>query len=60
MVSRRRRPRYFDKRQQLELVLAAQELSELGDPELSPTDSFEEGNQGVRSSALTYGKIQTA
>ncbi len=44
VVSRRRRPRYFDKRQQLELVLAAQELSELGDPELSPI-------------ALTYGKI---
>ncbi len=52
VVSRRRRPRYFDKRQQLELVLAAQELSELGDPELSPTNSFEEGNQGVRSSSI--------
>jgi hypothetical protein len=52
VVSRRRRPRYFDKRQQLELVLAAQELSELGDPELSPTDSFEERNQGMRSSRI--------
>jgi len=52
VVSSRRRPRYFDKRQQLELVLAAQELSELRDPELSPTDSLEEGNQGVRSSSI--------
>ncbi|CAM6023199.1 unnamed protein product [Sphagnum balticum] len=29
--------RYYDKRQQLELVLAAQELSELGDRKVDPT-----------------------
>jgi len=34
MVLKRRRPQYFDKRQQLDLVLAAQELSELGNHEL--------------------------
>jgi len=33
---KRRVPQYFDKRQQLELALAAQELSEFGDHELSP------------------------
>jgi hypothetical protein len=31
VVLKRRRPQYFDKRQQLDLVLAAQELSKLGD-----------------------------
>jgi len=34
---KRRVPQYFDKRHQLELALAAQELSEFGDHELSPT-----------------------
>ncbi len=45
---KRRRPRYYDRRQQLELVLAAQELSELGDPELSPTELDEEDGSGVK------------
>jgi hypothetical protein len=39
---KRRRPRYYDRKQQLELVLAAQELSEFGDPELSATELDEE------------------
>jgi hypothetical protein len=50
MVLKRRRPQYFDKRQQLDLVLAAQELSELGDHELSPTESDDEEDHGVKSS----------
>jgi hypothetical protein len=32
VVPKRRRPQYYDRRQQLELVLATQELSEFGDP----------------------------
>jgi hypothetical protein len=32
----------------LELVLAAQELSEFGDPELSPTELDEEGDHGMK------------
>jgi hypothetical protein len=48
VMLKRRRPRYYDRRQQLELVLAAQELSELGDPELSPTELDEEDGSGVK------------
>jgi hypothetical protein len=48
VMLKRRRPRYYDRRQQLELVLAAQELSEFGDPELSPTELDEEEDQGVK------------
>jgi hypothetical protein len=50
MVLKRRRPQYFDKRQQLDLVLAAQELSEFGDHELSPTRPDDEEDHGVKSS----------
>ncbi|CAM6073883.1 unnamed protein product [Sphagnum tenellum] len=39
--------RYYDKWQQLELVLATQELSELDDREVDPTRSGEEENCGV-------------
>jgi hypothetical protein len=52
MVLKRRRPQYFDKRQQLDLVLAAQELSELGDHELSPTESNDEEDHGVKLSCV--------
>jgi len=48
VMLKRRRPWYYDRRQQLELVLAAQELSELGDPELSPTELNEEDGSGVK------------
>jgi hypothetical protein len=48
VMLKRRRPRYYDRRQQLELVLAAQELSELGDPELSPTEFDKEDGSGVK------------
>ncbi len=48
VVLKRGRPQYYDKRQQLELVLAAQELSQFGDPELSPTELDEEEDQGVK------------
>jgi hypothetical protein len=50
MVLKRRRPQYFDKRQQLDLVLAAQELSEFGDHELNPTRPDDEEDHGVKSS----------
>jgi len=49
---KRRVPQYFDKRQQLELTLAAQELSEFGDHELSPTQSEGEEDHEVRSSCV--------
>jgi hypothetical protein len=39
---KRKMPRYYDMQQQLELVLAAQELSEFGDHELGHTESDEE------------------
>jgi hypothetical protein len=52
MVLKRKRPQYFDKRQQLDLVLAAQELSKLGDHELSPTESDDEEDHGVKSSCV--------
>jgi len=42
IVVKRRRPQYFDKRQQLDLVLEAQELAEFRDQELSPTESDKE------------------
>jgi hypothetical protein len=46
IMVKRRRPQYFDKRQQLDLILEAQELAEFGDHKLGPTESDEE-NQGV-------------
>jgi len=52
MVLKRRRPQYIDKRHQLDLVLVAQELSELGDHELSPTKSDDEEDHGVKSSCV--------
>ncbi len=48
VVLKRRRPQYYDRRQQLELVLAAQELSKFGDLELSPTELDEEDDHGVK------------
>jgi hypothetical protein len=47
MVPKRKRPQYFDKWQQLDLVLAAQELVEFGDHELSPTESNDEEDREV-------------
>jgi hypothetical protein len=47
VVLKRRRPQYYDRRQQLELVLAAQELSEFGDPDLSPIELDEEEGYGA-------------
>ncbi|CAK9252896.1 unnamed protein product [Sphagnum jensenii] len=42
IVVKRRRPQYFDKRQQPDLILEAQELAESRDHELSPTESDKE------------------
>jgi hypothetical protein len=52
MVLKRKRPQYFDKRQQLDLVLVVQELFEFGDRELSPTKSDDEEDHGVKSSCV--------
>jgi len=52
MVLKRRRPQYFDKRQQLDLALAAHEMSEFGDHELGPTESDDEEDHGVKSSCV--------
>jgi hypothetical protein len=47
VVLKRRRPQYYDKQQQLELVLAAQQLFEYGEHDLVPTCSDEEDECGV-------------
>ncbi|CAM6012423.1 unnamed protein product [Sphagnum balticum] len=52
VVLKRKRPQYYDRRQQLELALAAQELFEYGDPELSPTELDEEESHGVKHSCV--------
>jgi hypothetical protein len=52
VVLKRKRPQYFDKRHQLNLVLAAQELFELGDHELSPTESDDQEVHGVESNCV--------
>jgi hypothetical protein len=41
-VLKRKKSHYYDKQQQLELVLAAQELFEFGEHDLISTDSDEE------------------
>ncbi len=45
IMVKRRRPQYFDKRQQLDLILEAQELAEFGDHKLGPTESDEEDQE---------------
>jgi len=45
VMLKRRRPLYFDKRQQLDLILEVQELAEFGNQELSPTESDEDEDQ---------------
>jgi hypothetical protein len=52
MVSKRRRPQHFGRRQQMELVLAAQELSEVGDHELGPTESDHEEDHAVKPGCI--------
>jgi len=52
VVLKRRRPQYFDKQQQLDLVLATQELSEFGDHELSSTGLDDEEDHGVKSNCV--------
>jgi transposase InsO family protein len=49
---KRKRPQYLNKQQQLELVLAAQELSELGDHGLSPIGSDDEEDCKVKTSCM--------
>jgi len=52
MVLKRRRPQYFDKRQQLDLALVAQEMSKFGGHELGSTKSDDEGDHGVKLSCV--------
>jgi len=47
VVLKRRRPQYYDKQQQLELVLAAQQLFESGEHDLVPIGFDEEDEWGV-------------
>jgi hypothetical protein len=51
--------KYYDKRQQLELVLAAQELSEFGGLEVDPTGSGEEENCGVDTKGIDIWRDET-
>jgi hypothetical protein len=50
---------YYDKRQQFKLVLAAQELSELGNCEIDPTASGEEEDCGVETKGVDIWKDAT-
>ncbi len=52
MALKRRVPQYFDRQQQFELALVAQELSEFGDHELNPPQSEDEEDHEVRSSCV--------
>jgi hypothetical protein len=52
IVVKRRRPQYFDKRQQLNLILEAQELAEFRDQELSPTESNEKEDQEMDAKCI--------
>jgi hypothetical protein len=51
--------RCYGKRQQLELVLATQELSELGDREVDPTRSGKEEDRGVEMKGTDIWKDAT-
>jgi len=52
IVVKRRRPQYFDKRQQLNLILEAQELAEFRDQELSPIESNEKEDQEMDAKCI--------
>jgi hypothetical protein len=52
IVPKRKRPQHFDRRQQMELVLAVQELSEVGDHELSPAEFDREEDHAVKPSCV--------
>jgi len=52
IVVKRRRPQYFDKPQQLDLILEAQELAEFGDQELSSTESDKEEDQEMDAKCI--------
>jgi hypothetical protein len=47
IMVKRRRPQYFDKRQQLDLILEAHELANFGDHKLSPTEFDDEEDQEI-------------
>jgi hypothetical protein len=51
-VVKRRRPQYFDKRQQLDLILEAQEQAEFRDRELSPIESDKEEDQEMDAKCI--------
>jgi hypothetical protein len=52
VVTKRKRSQYLDKQQQLELVLAAQEMFKLGEPDVSPTCSEDEDEYEERVGCL--------
>jgi len=52
IVVKRRRPQYFDKRQQLDLILEAQELAKFRDQELSLTESNKEEDQEMDAKCI--------
>jgi hypothetical protein len=51
--------RYYGKRQRLELVLAAQELSEFGDHEVDPIGSGKEEDRGVETKGIDIWRDAT-
>ncbi len=56
---KRKIPKYYDMQQQLELVLAAQELFEFGDHELGHADSDEEETYGINTRNVDIWKDTT-
>jgi len=52
VMLKRKRPLHFDKWQQLDLILEAQELAEFGDQELSLTESDEEEDQELDAKCI--------
>jgi len=60
VVLKRKRPHYYDKQQQLELALAAQQLFESGEHDLVPTGSNEEDEWGATQDTKTYGRMYPA
>jgi hypothetical protein len=60
MVLQRKRPHYYDKQQQLELVLAAQRLLGAGEHDFQSTNLDEEEECGADSRSSEYGKMSAA
>jgi hypothetical protein len=57
---KRKIPKYYDRQQQLELMLATQELYKFGDHDLGHINFDEKENVGRTQRTLTFGRTQLA